>query len=440
MLNSAIPKKASFFARRGLWSGAGRAGPRRLLLIGVSGLAFAAVVVGVTLDGKSKPIVSYDARMQAVDANPGGLNSDQEQNALARRANDVAANAALAKGVSYTPPIAPSVPTVLDTPAPPPSPASAAPLPAEHFPPRVPSPAAPPSMIQPVDAPVFPPPLANTAAEPPPGVQTADDGGVSDPQQQSAYTAAINGLFNQWNGKPPVTDVVLPPPRSQSSSSPAASGVTSDPGGAAQSGSNTGQSASDAGDPDEAAANEHVIIPAGRGIFAHPVLALSSDETSPVVLQADSGPIAGDRMIGSFARENDRLIINISQIIHNGQAIGCSGVVIAPDTMEAAVASGVDQHYIARFLLPAAAAFIQGLGNAIATTSNSTQVLSPFGGATTTTNLNFHQQLGVAAGVAAAQVGSTLDQDAPKGPTITLAANVAVGVMFLSDVKVPDGP
>jgi intracellular multiplication protein IcmE len=294
-------------------------------------------------------------------------------------------------------------------------------------------------MIQPVDAPVFPPPLANTAAEPPPGVQTADDGGVSDPQQQSAYTAAINGLFNQWNGKPPVTDVVLPPPRSQSSS-PAASGVTSDPGGAAQSGSNTGQSASDAGDPDEAAANEHVIIPAGRGIFAHPVLALSSDETSPVVLQADSGPIAGDRMIGSFARENDRLIINISQIIHNGQAIGCSGVVIAPDTMEAAVASGVDQHYIARFLLPAAAAFIQGLGNAIATTSNSTQVLSPFGGATTTTNLNFHQQLGVAAGVAAAQVGSTLDQDAPKGPTITLAANVAVGVMFLSDVKVPDGP
>ena len=440
MLNSAIPKRASFFARRGLWSGAGRAGPRRLLLIGVSGLAFAAVVVGVTLDGKSKPIVSYDARMQAVDANPGGLNSDQEQNALARRANDVAANAALAKGVSYTPPIAPSVPTVLDTPAPPPPPASAAPLPAEHFPPRVPSPAAPPSMIQPVDAPVFPPPLANTVADPPPGVQTADDGGVSDPQQQSAYTAAINNLFSQWNGKPPVTDVVLPTPRSQSSSSPAASGVTSDPGGAAQSGSNTGQSASDAGDSDEAAANEHVIIPAGRGIFAHPVLALSSDETSPVVLQADSGPIAGDRMIGSFARENDRLIINISQIIHNGQAIGCSGVVIAPDTMEAAVASGVDQHYIARFLLPAAAAFIQGLGNAIATTSNSTQVLSPFGGATTTTNLNFHQQLGVAAGVAAAQVGSTLDQDAPKGPTITLAANVAVGVMFLSDVKVPDGP
>jgi intracellular multiplication protein IcmE len=144
-------------------------------------------------------------------------------------------------------------------------------------------------------------------------------------------------------------------------------------------------------------------------------------------------------MIGNFSRENDRLIINISEIIHDGQTISCDGVVIAPDTMEAAVASGVDQHYIARFLLPAAAAFVQGLGNALATTSNTTQVLSPLGGATSVTNLNFHQQLGVAAGVAAAQIGSTLDQDAPKGPTITLDANVAVGVMFISDVKLPGG-
>jgi intracellular multiplication protein IcmE len=107
--------------------------------------------------------------------------------------------------------------------------------------------------------------------------------------------------------------------------------------------------------------------------------------------------------------------------------------------MQAAVASGVDQHYIARFLLPAAAAFVEGLGNAIATTSNTTQVLSPLGGATSSTDLNFHQQLGVAAGAAAGQIGSTLDQDAPKGPTITLDANVAVGVMFISDVKAPYG-
>jgi intracellular multiplication protein IcmE len=430
MSDAAIPKKPSIFSKRGIWSGAGRAGPRRLLIIGVSGLALAAGLVAITLDGKSKPLVSYDARMQPVDANPGGLNSNQEQNALALDANDTAANAALRKGASYTPPLAASVPVVNDTPEFPPSAASAAPLPAQHFVQPAPPPPPAPPVVQQVDAPVFPPPLPGTSDPQPQGVQTADSGGNP---QQTAYTSAINGLFSQWNGRPPTTDVVLPPPPQ---SDPASTGQASNAGSAGQSGSSASPSV--AADPDPAASTTHVIVPAGRGIFAHPILALSSDETSPVVLQADSGPIAGDRMIGNFSRENDRLIINVYQIIHNGQPIACSGVVIAPDTMEAAVASGVDQHYISRFLLPAAAAFVEGLGNAIATTSNTTQVLSPLGGATSTTNLNFHQQLGVATGVAAAQIGSTLAQEAPKGPTITLAANVAVGVMFLSDVKAPE--
>lgn len=435
MSDAAISKKASRFSKRGMWSGAGRAGPRRLLIIGVSGLALAAVLVGITLDGKSTPIVSSDARMQSVDANPGGLNSDQEQNALALRANNTAASTALVNGRSYTPPLAPSVPVVNETPALPPSEASAAPLPAQHFVQPAPPPPPPPPAVQQAVTPIFPPPLPGTVQQPQ-VLQAADTGGVTDPQQQTAYTAAINGLFNQWNGRPPTTDVVLPPPPPQANA--AASGQASGASAAGQGASSPGPSVP--ADPDPAAPAQHVIIPAGRGIFAHPILALSSDETSPVILQADSGPIAGDRMIGNFSRENDRLIINIDQIIHNGQSINCSGVVIAPDTMQAAVASGVNQHYIARFLLPAAAAFVQGLGNAIATTSNQVQVLSPLGGATTSTNLNIHQQLGVAAGAAAAQIGSTLDQDAPKGPTITLDANVAVGVMFLSDVKAPGGP
>jgi intracellular multiplication protein IcmE len=177
-----------------------------------------------------------------------------------------------------------------------------------------------------------------------------------------------------------------------------------------------------------------VLIPVGRGVYAHPVLALSSDQASPVVLQADSGPVAGDRMIGTFSRQNERLVIHISTIIHNGEQISADGVVIAPETMEAAVATGVDQHYLSRFVLPAAAAFVQGLGQALATTSNTVAVLSPFGGATTATNLNFHQQLGVAAGVAGGQIGSTLNQAAPKGPTVSLEANVSVGVMFLANV------
>jgi intracellular multiplication protein IcmE len=53
--------------------------------------------------------------------------------------------------------------------------------------------------------------------------------------------------------------------------------------------------------------------------------------------------------------------------------------------------------------------------------------------------LNFQQQLGVAAGAAAGQIGTALNQAAPKGPTIKLEANVAVGVIFLAPVTIHRG-
>jgi intracellular multiplication protein IcmE len=236
------------------------------------------------------------------------------------------------------------------------------------------------------------------------------------PQQQQLNVSA----FAQWDVRPPRTDVVLPPTDTEANGPARATNAPPQP---------VSQTATEAG---------HILMPAGRGIYAHPVLALSSDQVGPAVFQADSGPIAGDRMIGNFSKENNRLVVRISTVIHNGEPIGTNGVVIAPDTMEAAVASGVDQHYLARFVLPAAAAFVQGLGQALATTSNTAAVLSPFGGVATTTHLNIDQQLGVAAGAAAANIGSTLNAAAPKGPTITLDANVAVGVMFLSDVVAHD--
>jgi intracellular multiplication protein IcmE len=102
--------------------------------------------------------------------------------------------------------------------------------------------------------------------------------------------------------------------------------------------------------------------------------------------------------------------------------------------MEAGVASGVDQQYLRRFALPAAAAFVQGLGQAIAQTSRVAGVISPFGGVGFTQDLNLSQQLGIAAGAAAGRIGQTLNQEAPRGPRVTLDVKSTVGVMFLSNV------
>ena len=437
-MSGAISDTLAFFRRRGprrpsgaLFNASGRAGPRRLAILVATGLTVLAVVVFVALSGRSVPTVSRDARLKAIDPLPGGLHSTPEQDALALSVTDEQASRAMQKGVSYTPAMAPSQPA---QPLPPPvepapraAPAAAPQTPS--FAGRPPRPA--PRVVAPVVAMGFPPPAQPAALDAPPAPQLRPTPIAATPAetqaQQEAYSNQINSLFSQWGGRMPRTDVVLPA-QPADGDDPDARAPASPPGTRARGVGSASSGASRGEDPGR------ILVPAGRGVYAHPVLALNSDETSPAVFEADSGPLAGDRMTGTFSKQANRLIIHISSIKHQGEEIGCDGVVIAPDTMEASVASQVDEHYIARFLLPAAAAFVNGLGQAIETTSNTTAVLSPLGGATTSTRLNFPQQLGVGAGAAAAQLGTVINQEAPKGPTISLEPNVAVGIMFLSNV------
>jgi intracellular multiplication protein IcmE len=436
MMSGALPKFGrsnlpGFLAIR-IFNASGSAGPRRLIILIVATLAILVLVVVVTTMGRHAPVNSHDARMKHVDPLPGGLYSTPEQDALARTADNARAQASLERGVSFTPPMAPSVPIL-----PPPSqvekpalpetarhqPAFAGP-PAQASKPAAPIPVAFPAALQPdPPAPAGPEPQA---------IRLAAADGPSRAEQ--TYPKQIGDLFSQWAGRAPRTDVVLPPSEEDGAGAPGDGGENRAPASAtSRKAPPPGAAAAHAADPAQ------ILVPAGHGVYAHPVLAVNSDASSPVVMQADSGPIAGDRMIGTFAKQADRLVIRINTVIHQGQSIGTDGVVVSPETMEAGVASDVDQHYLARFVLPAAAAFVQGLGQAIATTSNTAAVLSPFGGAAYSTHLNLNQQLGVAAGAAAGQVGAVLNQAAPKGPTVSLEANVSVGVMFLSNVTVHRG-
>ncbi len=400
------------------------AGPRRFLVIGGCVVAVAGLIAYVSMSGSAPPLTSQVSRLPVVDPLPGGLQSNPQQDKLALQANREQADQAARRGVSYTPPIAASQSLLAAPPATPTStltPAAPAPL-------RLVSPARPAPVAQPIQ--YTPDPIGHTAAQTTP----------ADPQEQAAYNDAVNRLLRGWNGRAPKTDVVLQPAQSSSESG---------------NGGAEGQSGSSAGGTQTASLNSRfpgngngsgdvgrLIMAAGRGVFAHTVLAASSDSEGPVVLQADSGPLAGDRMIGTFGKatsngsgSSDRLVVRINTIEHRGQSIGVDAIVTAPETMETTVASSVDEHYLARFALPAAAAFVQGLGQALATTSNTVGVLSPLGGTSYATQLNFPQQLGVGAGVAAQQLGNTLNQQAPRGPTVHLDANVNVGVMFLAPVR-----
>ena len=429
------------------------AGPLRLA--GIAGVAAALIgtIAWATMHKGKAPPESRTARQPPVNTLPGGVNSTPYQDRLAVVANQQQAARAQEAGQSFTPPIAASqrnpemgltlpdpvaLPGVTGLPPTPPARAAAPSSPPVAAPQGRPAPAAPPVLFA-----SSPPTRAAMPASP---IHTvAQTGMTSPPADDPAFRAAVSNLFGGWQGRPGHTTVTLAP-------SVAAAGEA-DPDGRPPSGAaplarrlpDDGRPSREAGDAASesrtgAVRQGRLLMPAGRGLYAHTVLAVNSETGGPIVLQADSGPLAGARLIGSFttAGQSNRLVVRVERVQFQGRSIQAEAIVVAPDTMETAVATSVDQRVLERFVLPGAAAFIAGIGQAVATTSNSYTQLGPLGGASVITRLNPEQQLAVGAGVAAQQVGRALQQAAPRGPTIHLAANAPVGIMFLSDLRAED--
>lgn len=408
------------FPLGGRLSGAGGAGPRRLVVIAAITVGTIGVVLLVWSHSPNVQAPANLARAPKVDALPGGRHSTPAYTDLATAHDkDLAARAMVAGQSSVA-----SMPgSETSTRIPPPVTAD---------PPKSREAGVPPPPAGTVSPPTPPRAMALPAPTSPPAV--ASQPSKPDENQTKVYQAAINSLLAGWGGKAQATDVILRPEDSKATNDgPANRGSVA---------SNDGVQSAAAVQPIANArrlgghTQGQVLMPAGRGIYARTVLAASSDQGGPVVIEALSGPIAGDRMTGSFEKRDDRLVVKLNSItLQDGTQQRIDALVIAPDSMETSVASSVDQHYVSRFVLPVAAAFVSGLGQAISQ-SNSTVIASPLGGATAFQRLNLGQQLGVGAGVAGAQFGAILREAAPKGPTVNLDANVNVGVVFLSPLVV----
>src|SRR6202453_410441 len=424
---SLIPSTHSRFAwfQTGLFGGAGRGGPVRLVVIGG---VLACMVGGAflrTAPTTTPPPVSKVTKMKPGNLLPGGLQGTPAQDALQKEDSQEKAKAAEAAHKSYTPPIPSS--TALNGPLP--SEVGMGPPVAPDVPAATPMPPAPaivtpaPPRFTPAERPMF-----DRAADQDEindarvtKVAAGDEGDESPEEGKNARgqrQRAIGDLVNSWSVRPPQTTVVIQPA-------------------ALKQGADDPPAKVGAKGTDSSVTGGKVLVLAGRGIYAHTVVAVDSDTNGPIVLEADTGPISGDRMIGTFSKSGiDRLIVKVETVEHRGAPLEANGVVIAPDSMETAVASSIDEHYVERFVLPAASAFMSGLGQAVAL-CNSTNTVSPFGGTTSTIGpLTFKQEALVAAGASATAVSSALSAETPKGPTVHLAANVSVGVMFLSNLTV----
>lgn len=179
-----------------------------------------------------------------------------------------------------------------------------------------------------------------------------------------------------------------------------------------------------------------LLLPAGRGVYGHSVITTNSDLGSDVLVEIDSGPFAKARISGTSQMKSDKLVIRFNKLmIGDADPIAVSAYGVSPKTAEAGVASEVREHLATRIILPAASAFVEGLGNAMMN-SNTTNY-SNGAGMSSFTHLNLGEQMGAAAGTMGQQLGQIIQKNTPQQATVLLQQNDGVGVLFDEPVYRP---
>lgn len=181
-----------------------------------------------------------------------------------------------------------------------------------------------------------------------------------------------------------------------------------------------------------------ILLPAGTIEYAQLMTEANTDAPGPVLAQIVSGPLAGSRAIGSFKASNEYITLQFNTVVVDGIAYGTDAIALDPKTANPGMITEIDKKYFTRVILPAAAAFIEGLGGAIAETGSTTLTVATGGSSSssTTEDLDTKQEFFKAVEEAAEKVGEMLDEEADNAePMLRVAAGTPMALLFVKPVQ-----
>ena len=186
-----------------------------------------------------------------------------------------------------------------------------------------------------------------------------------------------------------------------------------------------------------------IIIAGGSIYYGQLLLEANSDIPSVVLAQMVSGPLNGWKLIGKFKLEEDIRMLTInfrSAINKEGRQYRIRAIMLDPDTTLAAMRSKINNRYIRRIVLPAAAKFITGFADAMAESGRtSISVAGSSGGAVQSTAAKTDKQQ-VATGVAdaASDVGDIIEDLGDVPMQVIIEAGTPIGIFFTRSVRERD--
>ncbi len=180
---------------------------------------------------------------------------------------------------------------------------------------------------------------------------------------------------------------------------------------------------------------ENILVPAGTIEYAQLLTEANTDAPGPVLAQVMSGPFRGARLIGSFEATRNYLVLSFSNMTLEGVSTGINAIAIDPDTTLPGVITEIDRRYFSRILLPMAAEFVEGLGEAISESGRTTVTISGETVAESTDDADTEEEIASGIEEAGEAAAELLEEEADAiEPMLRVAAGTPLGILFVEPV------
>jgi len=237
----------------------------------------------------------------------------------------------------------------------------------------------------------------------------------NDSELISKMQAQMNGLFEGWRPEPIKVVQIADTSAAAANASAAA-----------------------AAEANAAARTGKTLVSAGSIFYGQLLIEANSDVPGPIMAEIVSGPFTGGRAIGQFEVTHDYLVLHFTKIAYKKKDYTADIVAVDPSTTLGGLVTEKDNRYFTRVLLPSAAAFLEGFGNALGTANSSTTITGSGAVVVQQGKQGLQDGLYQGLGTAANTVGSFFrDEAANTKPLIRVAAGTPMGLFFVSAVVDP---
>ncbi len=241
-----------------------------------------------------------------------------------------------------------------------------------------------------------------------------------------AMAAQMESILQNRTPQPPKYAVITPP---DFDPNPAEEDPEGDGGG--EGGGDDGGGGG--GDGEEEVVN--IKVPAGTIEYAQLITEADSDVPGPIMARILSGPLKGSRLLGSFEVQDEYLVLNFDTIVIDGVSQSVSAVAMNPQTTKIGMVTDVDHKYFQRIILPAAAKFIEGFAEAVASTGGTSVSVDGDTVVQEEEDLDTREELLKGVEEAAGEFSDILSDEGKDAEVqVVVAAGTPMGILFLQPV------